>query len=625
MPVLRSLLAREERSRRLPRVDGATSAAGVTVVPERALQIAAVYASVRRLAESGSMLPVGMFRRTASYRERVDQHPSLRLVTDEPNPTMDAAEFYRTMIGWMGVRGNGYAYVERAGNGLPRALWPVMPTSVEIRRAADGTLVYKVTPDSTEHVPLREDNGLVRAENMLHYRAFGLGVEGLSPISMARQQVGINWAASSYLGGFFARDASPGGVITVDKKLSSEAYDRLVEQWTSLHEGFSNAHRLAVLENGAKWESVTLSPEDAAFLEIMKFGRTEIASIFGVPPHMIGDLEHATFSNIEQQSLDFVIYGLAPWLVRLEKVTRRLLGDPDLYVKFNVNGLLRGDITARYAAYAQGRQWGWMSVNDIRRLEDEDPIEHGDEYLQPLNMVPAGTPPIMRARAARALARALEETQPADAVPSWTDRHQDLFRRFFAEQAQEVLAKLTRGKRAASVSLFDSAMWDDLLSSALLSIAEGLAQEMGGQAAAALGGVFTLDRARSWLKMDAARFARNVNESTANALDAALGQDDPLQAVRDMFGQMTDTRAALLADARVNTVGNFASHEGSEQAGAKTKTWNTGPNARPAHQSMNGETVPLHETFSNGGRWPHDYLLDVDDIAGCNCYLTYDL
>lgn len=389
MPILRDLFTKETRGRKnLPSLTGTATTSSVNVTPEKALQVAAVFSSIRVLAESVAATPTGLFKKTPGYRTRSPDHKLARLLTEYPNSQIDSGEYWRTVMGWSLLRGNGYTFVERNGAGDPMGLWPISPSSVKIKRSG-AALVYELTPDEdSEYVPVKQGYKAQQQE-MLHYRAFGLGVEGLSPIALARQQIGLNFATSSYVGGFFARDASPGGIVSVDGSLTDEQYTRLEQQWKSLHEGFDNSHKLAVMEGGAKWETTTLSPADAEFLEIYKLTRQDIAGIYGVPPHMIGDLDKATFSNIEQQSLNFVIHSLVPWLTRLEKVTNRLFdttADAGTYIKFNTNGLLRGDSEARAKFYAQGRQWGWLSANDILRREDEDPIEGGDVYLTPLNM-----------------------------------------------------------------------------------------------------------------------------------------------------------------------------------------------------------------------------------------------
>jgi len=389
MPIFRDRKAPVARGRKqMPSLGGSTTASSVVVTPERSMQVATVYAAVRLLSESVSTLPVGIYTKDAGYRVRAEDHQLASLLLEEPNYQIDSTEYWRTMMGWQLLRGNAYAYVERNGAGRPIRLWPIAPTSVDVKQSDTGRMIYELTPDAdSEYVPVKSGYKAQRHE-ILHYRAFGLGLQGLSPIAMARQQIGTSFAATSYIGGFFARDASPGGMVTVPNELSDKSFERMKEQWNSLHEGFDKAHRLAILEGGASWEKTTLSPADAQFLEVYKMTRQDIAAIYGVPPHKIGDLERATFSNIEQQSLEYVTDSLLPWLVRMERVTKQLFSDKGTYLKFNTDGLLRGDTKTRHESYRNGRQWGYYSANDIRRMEDLDPIDDpsADKYLTPMNM-----------------------------------------------------------------------------------------------------------------------------------------------------------------------------------------------------------------------------------------------
>ncbi|MFD0344016.1 phage portal protein [Streptomyces sp. NPDC127117] len=638
MPLIRRLLdGRQERSHKvLPSLTGRATSAGVSVTPERALQVAAVFSSVRLLAETGSMLPTALFQRSGTTRSRIDDHPLAPLVSYQAHPEMPAGEFWAQVLGWMLVRGNAGVYVERNNGGRPVGLWPIAWTSVEQRRIREsGERVYKITLDDDEWAPIREDGSLVRAENFLHFRSFGLGgPEGLSPIGMARQSVGTGWAATSYIGGFFARDASPGGVVSVPGTLTDGQYERLTRQWTDLHEGFDRSHRLAVMEAGAKWEKTTLSPADAQFLEVYKLTRAEIAGIFGVPPHMIGDVERSTSwgSGIEQQSLGYVIYSLMPWLTRLERTTQRLFGDPSLYMKFNPDALLRGDSSQRNAGYALGRQWGWLSVNDIRAKEDEPPIEGGDEYVVPLNMSPAGqaAPPEQRALPAAPHQRA-EDTVDAPSVeelPNWITRHYDAISAFFAEQGERVLSALNLSPTTPATELIDRLADDELLTEILLRLATGLVGEVGSATAASLGGTFAVQETTAALAASAAATAANINGTTVDKLVHQFTVSNAPKDVRQMFDGMTEARAKQLSQARVVYLSNFGSHEGAKQAGAASKTWRVwDSNPRKTHQRADGQTVGMREDFKVGskrGRWPHDHRLGVDEIAGCTCRLQFN-
>ncbi|KAB8167053.1 phage portal protein [Streptomyces sp. 3MP-14] len=649
MPLFRrGRRAESERGlKSLPPLTGQRTAADVLVTPERALQVSAVYSCIRLLAETGSMLPVGTFQRQGKHRVPLD-HPATPLLTYQANPGMEAGEMWAQVLGWLLLRGNAAVYVQRDRAGRPAGLWPVAWTSVEPRRNMDtGEMVYQVTLADDEWAPITEPGGLVRAEGLLHFKSFGVGgVEGLSPVGMARQAVGTSFAATSYIGGFFARDATPGGIVSVEGKLSDEQYERLTRQWRDLHEGFDRSHRLAVLEAGAKWANTTLSPADASFLEVYKLSRAEIAGIYGVPPHMIGDVDRSTSwgSGIEQQSLGYVLYSLTPWLTRLERTAARLLGSPDLYVRFNTGGLLRGDLATRYAAYTQGRGGGWLSANDILAKEDEPPIPGGDEYLVPLNMQPAGSPapPAQRTRPGPPARRAEETEAPAlEQLAAWVTRHIDALSEFFAGQSEEVLAGLSVRPDATAEELLDTAAANETLAALLFELAAGLAGEVGTAAAAALGGAYVPEETTAYLATGAASTAANINTTTVTKLGETLAEvrggtigidaapAEIRASVAAMFEEMTKARARQLAQARVAGVANFASHEGAKHAGARTKTWRVwDTNPRPTHRRADGQTVSIRDDFTVGsrrGRWPHDSRLGVDEIAGCTCRLQFNV
>lgn len=400
MPVLRSLLARAINATDAPfnkildDVDNTT--VGRRVTPESSLRVATVYAAVRLIAESVSSLPASLILRQAG-RRTVQEGPLADLLTVQPNPEQDAPELWRAVIGWMLLEGNAYVYVERDRNGVPVSLWPIPATNVEVGRTSSKRPYYdiKLVPLYDE-VPLPvPTQARVGPESVLHYRAFGVGTYGLSPIRQVREAVGTSLAAQEYMARFYKNDASPGGVVQVPGNLTDVQYDRLEKAWKAGHQGVSRAHLMAILEGGATWEKTGLDPGDAAFIETQKWESTEIARVFGVPPHMIGDVERSTSwgTGIAEQGIGFVTYTLTPWITRLEWVARRGLLrelDPRLRLKWRVEGLQRGDAKARYDAYAVGRQWGWLSTNDVRTLEDMDPVQGGDVYLQPLNMVTAG-------------------------------------------------------------------------------------------------------------------------------------------------------------------------------------------------------------------------------------------
>jgi HK97 family phage portal protein len=291
--------------------------------------------------------------------------------------------------------GNAYAQILRNGRGQPIALYPLLPNKMEVSRASNGELMYTYRRDSEEsRINPSSGTVILRRDEILHIPGLGFdGLIGYSPIAMAKNAIGMSLATEEYGASFFANGANPGGVLEHPGVIKD--IQRVKDSWNSAYQGSGNAHRIAVLEEGMKFQAIGIPPEQAQFLETRKFQINEIARIFRIPPHMVGDLEKSSFSNIEQQSLEFVKYTLNPWVVRWEQSLQQSLLLPSeknsIFIKFNVDGLLRGDYQSRMNGYAVGRQNGWLSANDIRELEDMNRIpaeEGGDLYLVNGNMLP---------------------------------------------------------------------------------------------------------------------------------------------------------------------------------------------------------------------------------------------
>jgi HK97 family phage portal protein len=371
---------------------GTTS--GKTVNERTAMQTTAVYACVRILSEAVAGLPLHIYRyRSDGGKERIPLHPLYHLLHDEPNPEMTSFVFRETLMSHLLLWGNAYAQVVRNGRGQAVALYPLLPSKMDVSRAANGELLYTYYRDADE-TGLNPKGGYItlRRDEVLHIPGLGFdGLIGYSPIAMAKNAIGMSLATEEYGASFFANGANPGGVLEHPGVIKD--IGRVKESWNSAYQGNGNAHKIAVLEEGMKFQAIGIPPEQAQFLETRKFQINEIARIYRVPPHMVGDLEKSSFSNIEQQSLEFVKYTLDPWVVRWEQSLQQSLllpsEKPSLFIRFNLDGLLRGDYQSRMNGYAVGRQNGWMSANDIRELEDMNRIptvEGGDLYLVNGNM-----------------------------------------------------------------------------------------------------------------------------------------------------------------------------------------------------------------------------------------------
>lgn len=363
--------------------------AGKPVNEHTAMQMTAVYSCVRILAETLAGLPLHVYRYNDNGgKEKYIKHPLYKLLHDEPNPEMTSFTFRETLMSHLLLWGNAYAQIIRNARGEVIALYPLMPNKMTVDRDKNGRLFY-LYQRSIEDAPTLGKDNLVYLDpsEVLHIPGLGFdGLVGYSPIAMAKNAVGLAMATEEYGAKFFANGAAPGGVLEHPGTIKDP--QKVKESWNSAYQGSGNSHKVAVLEEGMKYQPIAISPEQAQFLETRKFQINEIARIFRVPPHMLADLEKSSFSNIEQQSLEFVKYTLDPWVVRWEQTMfRSLLMESEkstVFIRFNVDGLLRGDYASRMSGYATARQNGWMSANDIRELENLDRISTelgGDLYL----------------------------------------------------------------------------------------------------------------------------------------------------------------------------------------------------------------------------------------------------
>jgi HK97 family phage portal protein len=410
------------------------STSGKAVTERTAMQMTAVYSCVRILAEAVAGLPLNLYHYLPDGgKEKSYDHPLYRLLHDEPNPEMSSFVFRETLMTHLLLWGNAYAQIIRNGKGEVVALYPLMPNRMTVDREENGQLYYSYNRSSDEAPTMNGSTVILKPSDVLHIPGLGFdGLVGYSPIAMAKNAIGMAIACEEYGAKFFANGAAPGGVLEHPGTIKDP--QRVREAWQSQFGGSGNSNKIAVLEEGMKYTPIGISPEQAQFLETRKFQINEIARIFRVPPHMVGDLEKSSFSNIEQQSLEFVKYTLDPWVIRWEQsIMRSLLSleeKTQYFVKFNLEGLLRGDYQSRMTGYATARQNGWMSANDIRELENLDRIpteDGGDLYLINGNMLPLAN------------AGAFADITSTDDGKEETDN----------DQSEEVLALEKRSRRRA--------------------------------------------------------------------------------------------------------------------------------------------------------------------------------
>jgi HK97 family phage portal protein len=597
---------------------GGKAASGVTVNENTALKSTAVFACVRILAETVASLPLPVYRRLpGGGKERATDHYLYPLLHDQPNPEMTSFEFRETLMGHLALWGNAYAEIQRNGAGEVVALWPLRPDRMRVSRDDQG-LQYKYTlPDGTTAV--------LRQRNIMHIRGLsGDGLVGYSPIRMAREAIGLALATEEFGARFFGQGSRPSGVLEHPGKLSKEAKENLRESWERMHSGLSGAHRIAILEEGMKWTQIGIPPEDAQFLETRKFQVTEIARIFRIPPHMLADLERATFSNIEHQSIEFVVHTIRPWLVRWEQAFKRdlfLPGEREIYfAEFLVDGLLRGDIESRYRAYATARQWGWMSANDVRELENMNPIPGGDVYLIPLNMVPAGS----AGEAQRSIEhrmwlpdeeRALRSANIRRGVAnSYKKVISETVRRIIKREQADIMRAAEKyfGRRNVDTLLFDAWLQDfyreheEFVESNMLPVLYALAEAINAAVADEIGtepGI--TPELEEFIRDYVATYrSRHIGKSLTQiraALEMA-GPDygDQLKVLQEEFDSWQD-RPDETAQEEAVRAGNAVALMTYTLGGVSKVRWIATSKSCPYCQSLNGKVVGINTAFVKMG------------------------
>jgi HK97 family phage portal protein len=358
----------------------------VRVTEGNALLISTVYQCVRVIAETVASLPCFLYKRTASGKDRAEDHAVYRVLHQEPNPFMSPFEFKETLQGHLLLWGNAYAEIEYNGAGRVVNLWPLRPDRMRLEIFNGKLFYYYTTPEGGEQ----------QLTDVFHLRGLSAdGLIGYSPIALARESLGLAKASEEYRARFFSNDGRPGGVLMHPGILGDAGYQQLRKRWDEGHQGLSNRHRVAILEEGMKWQDVGVPPDDAQFIEGQEFQKSDIAAIYGVPGYKIGLLKPGTvsFASVEQQNIDFVTDCIRPWLIRWEqRATLSLLTPTErkvLFAEFNLDALLRGDSAARAAFYQALFNMGVLTINEIREKENLNSIgTDGDRHYLQLNLAP---------------------------------------------------------------------------------------------------------------------------------------------------------------------------------------------------------------------------------------------
>lgn len=591
----------------------APAASGIRVTEEGSLALAAVYACVKVLAESVASLPCILYERLPDgAKRRAEDHPLYEKLRWEPNAWQTAAEYWETVVVHTALWGNHFSLVERDGAGRVAALVPVQPERFLELRLVEGQIFY-----------VFEGMDPVGRDDVLHVRAIGTdGFLGKSPIRQVREAVGLGLAAQEFGARFFGQGTTPGLIFRHPGRLGDEAFQRLKQSLQASYEGLGKSHKAMVLEEGIEIQSVTMPLDDAQFIETRKFQAQEIARIYRVPPHMIADLDRATFSNIEHQSIEFVMHTLRPWLVRIEQACRRVLLTPPqrqrYFVEFLVNGLLRGDIASRYQAYAIARQNGWLSANDIRRLENMNPIDGGDTYLVPLNMVPAGD----------GFDGADPDGEGQRALPVARIEHRGLNRRMglrtkhhgsMAEAARLALAAESdairgilaeaAGTRSASNVLQAVRDWYDRERPTLIAAYEPAisryARELAEAVSAEVGRPVPEDKLADFLRGYLGALAKRHAGWSLAAIEKKAASVEPealAEAIEGLLNEWAETRPDRIAADETVRADGAITKAAMIAAGVQALRWVTqGSRACPYCRALDGKIVGIAEAFLPAG------------------------
>ncbi|WP_116048586.1 phage portal protein [Amycolatopsis palatopharyngis] len=637
---------------------GEPTAAGMHVSEETAMHYSAFFAAVRVVSEDVAGLPLPLYERLSKGKRRATEHSLYPVLHDVANPYMTSMQLRETLQGHAMTWGNGVAYIERNGAGEVDSLWPLRPDRLEIKMIeldkGKFSVAYKYRSGGGTPVILLPDE-------VLHIAGLGYdGVRGYSIVHHARQSIGLGLATEQYGAAFFGNGSRPGGVLKSDKQVSEPARLRMKADWENLHRGVDRSHRVAILEEGVDWQSIGIPPEDAQFLETRKFQVTDMARWMRVPPHKLGDLERSTFSNIEQQDLDYLKSALRSWLVRWEQaISLRLLTARErsrYFAEHLVDGLLRGDIKSRYEAYAIARNWGWMNADDIREKENLNPLPDGkgEVYLVPLNMVPAPSPDddvidgevvenqkaLPAARELRGRGLEARRRIAASFAPLIMDADERLAKLERAEVKSLVRRHLEgdRGARDGSISTFLAVLWE--LYDAVVRqktvdrwtpLMQALVVEVVADSIADVGydGDVNLER---WVGAYVRTHADYRVNSAFGQLRAAADSDDPAAAILAKLDEWVEKRPERTAKWETNQLPNAAARETYRSAGVRRLRWVTNGDNCPFCKAMDGRVVGIEEPFvAAGTEVGLAETLKVDRKTfhpplhpGCDCSVTPD-
>lgn len=607
-----------------------TSASGVSVTPSKAMKMSAVYASIRILAETVASLPLIVYEKLERGKQRAENHHLFSLLRDAPNAFMTAMEYREAVQGHIAGWGNAYSFIDYDGAGRVRGLFPLRPDRMhQIVQQEDGQFRYQY------QLP----NGRLQwypAFQIWHLRGLGMdGRIGYSPISLMRQAIGLGLAAEEFGARFFGNDARPGIVLEHPGTLGDDAHKHLRDSFTTEHGTLAKSHRVGILEEGITLKEIGIPPEEAQFIMTRRFQLQEIARMYRIPPHMLADLERATFTNIEHQGIEFVVHTMQPWFVRWEQsIKQRLMLKRDrkkYFAEFLIDALLRGDTQMRYQAYSIGRQFGWMSANDIRAKENMNPIPGGDEYLVPLNLIPMnGARSVLTLpdddddrTVAMSLARMLKAPPATRGNRALLGRRRLIgaYRTLFEEMAGKIIRrevnditakakKLLRQRNIPELSLWLDGFFerhrefiDRTMRPLFRSYGEAVAAEAADEVSAdqltdeqldELARAYTEDFAAHHIGISASQIRSTLSE-------AKKAGDNLLEALDELFLHWEEVRPGEIADIESVRSNNSMALAMYGAAGVIALMWRAFGDSCPYCTRLDGMTVGIQDAFIGSG------------------------
>lgn len=603
---------------------GAPTASGVRVDEQSALRMVAVWACVRVIAETVAALPLPVYRRLARGRERVYDHQVYRLLNQQPNPEVTPMTFREAATAHALTWGNAYIYIlRRRYTGDPESLWLLLPDRTQpVRVGPDRRLVYRTRlPDGTQvELPPRD---------IIHIAGLGWdGLVGYSPIRMAMEAIGAGLAAEEFANRFYAQGTHIGGIIEIPGSLNETAQKRLQESIKETHQGLGRSHLVMILEEGVKYHRIGIPPNEAQFLETRKFQAEEIARLYRVPLHKIGLMDRSTFSNIEQQAIEFVTDTILPWCRRWEQAINMRLFDEreqkEYYAEHLIDGILRGDMKTRYESYAVGRQWGWLSANDVRERENLNPIEGGDIYMVPLNMVPATT------AAALAEANGADENNDTDErtrrqafeerseqmkrrlMAAWQGVVTDAVGRVMRREAADIRRAVKRFLSERSLPEFRNWLiefyreapawikttWMPVIASFATAIVDALRDEVELPADYE-GRISTF--VAEYVDKAAIRHAARQRRAVEELIDEAAGAQVVADAITALLQEWEEHRYLVIGRNETVSVLGAVSRVTYSMGGVTRLRWRANPEACPYCREMDGRVVGIDSPFIGPG------------------------